>query len=34
VIPNELRETAQKALRETAFGLGGDGKIVRGASYH
>ncbi|APR78106.1 Hypothetical protein A7982_03453 [Minicystis rosea] len=34
VIPTELRDTVQTALRETAFGLGSDGKVVRGASYH
>lgn len=33
-IPAELRDTVQKALRETAFGLGADGKIVRGVSFH
>lgn len=32
-IPAELRAAVETALRETAFGLGGDGKIVRGASY-
>ncbi|MFT3771939.1 MAG: HEAT repeat domain-containing protein [Minicystis sp.] len=34
VIPGDLREKVQVALRETAFGLGSDGKIVRGSSYH
>jgi hypothetical protein len=34
VIPAELREVTSAALRETSFTLGGDGKIVRGPSYH
>jgi hypothetical protein len=34
VIPAELRDTVEKALAETAYALGGDGKIVRGRSYH
>ena len=32
-IPSEQRETVRQALRETAFAVGAEGKIVRGASY-
>jgi len=33
-IPTELREAMEKALADTAYALGSDGKIVRGRSYH
>lgn len=33
-IPEDLREVTAQALRETAFELGADGKLVRSASYH
>lgn len=32
-IPSDQREAVRQALRETAFAVGAEGKIVRGASY-